>query len=91
MKRTDYCRIEREIKSSLNEHSIDCEVDYQRPMSDGTFGLFMIKLFGEWSWHVVNAALRGIMKKEGLDWGDPEADEDVTLVSTWDGPKRYRP
>ena len=84
MKRTDYCRIEREIKSSLNEHSIDCEVDYQRPMGDDA-GLFMITIEGdEWDMGDVNDALRDVMDEEELDWGDQEADEDVTLVARWD-------
>lgn len=47
-------------------------------------GLFMIKLKGDWCWEIVNSALRMAMKDEELDWGDQEADEDVTLVARWD-------
>ena len=84
MKRTDYCRIIREIENALNDYSMDCEVKYQRPMGDDA-GLFMIWLEDDdWDWDGVDDALRDVMEEEELDWGDKEADEDVTLVARWD-------
>lgn len=84
MKRTDYCRIIREIENALDDYSMNCEVEYQRPMGDEA-GLFMITIEDDdWDWDGVNDTLRDVMDEEELDWGDQEADEDVTLVARWD-------
>lgn len=85
MNRSNYCRIIRKIENALDDYSLSCEVEYQRPMSDGTVGLFMIWIEDDdWDWDDINEALSDVMEEEELDWGDQEDDEDVTLLADWD-------
>lgn len=85
MDRSNYCRIIREIMTTLNDHGLENKVDYQRPLSNGLRGLFMITIKNlDCCISDVIDLLSRVMKKEGLDVGDKEADEDITLVARWD-------
>lgn len=89
MDRSNYSRIIREIKTTLKDHGLESKVDYQRPLSNGLRGLFMITIKNGLDYCIseVIDLLRGVMKNEGLDVGDKEADEDITLLAKEDRKK----